>query len=372
MNTIKKIAAAMAAVFCLTTAAGCSSEKGFMGNTEEVALEPGDYFAVISIMDYGDITVKLFPGAAPNAVKQFIKLAENNSYDGRTIHRVVKDKLIQGGSLTGTGFDGDVAKQEHFDIETSKYMCHYYGALCMAKSADGNYRQFYIVNNNTPAKIDELAQTLKAQLDDPEIGGKMLEEDKKYYKEYSSKLANLPEEVKERYSHVGGLYDLDGEDTVFGQVVDGFDVLEKLNKVETVNGNKTDDKQDIASKPIDEIVIEKIEILKIAAEEETEETTATQKTRPTKAPDPAEDSEQIVVDDNNAPDTEDKATDPEPAAPSEDDTSTGPEDPAEDEDPDSTKEDTQGENADTTEEDTEPETADNGGEGQPEEETDAE
>ena len=356
MNTIKKIAAAMAAVFCLTTAAGCSSEKGFMGNTEEVALEPGDYFAVISIMDYGDITVKLFPSAAPNAVKQFIKLAENNSYDGRTIHRVVKDKLIQGGSLTGTGFDGDVAKQEHFDIETSKYMCHYYGALCMAKSADGNYRQFYIVNNNTPAQIDELAQTLKAQLDDPEIGGKMLEEDKKFYKEYSTKLANLPEEVKERYSHVGGLYDLDGQDTVFGQVVDGFDVLEKLNEVETVNGNKTDDKQDIASKPIDEIVIEKIEILKIAAEE-TEETTATQKTRPTKAPEPTEDSEQIVVDDDNAPNTEENTADPEPAAPSEGDTNAEPNTPAEDENPDSTEEDTGGENAD------------NGEDGQPEEET---
>ncbi|MDE7280757.1 MAG: hypothetical protein K2N36_03340 [Ruminiclostridium sp.] len=41
MNTIKKIAAAAAAVLCLTTAAGCSSEKGFMGNTEEVALRLG-------------------------------------------------------------------------------------------------------------------------------------------------------------------------------------------------------------------------------------------------------------------------------------------------------------------------------------------
>lgn len=359
MNTIKKFAVAAAAVFCLTAASGCSSEKGFMGNTEEVSLEAGDIFAVISIMDYGDITVKLFPGAAPNAVNQFVKLAENKSYDGRTIHRVVKDKLIQGGSLTGTGFDGDVAKQEHFAVETSKYMCHYYGALCMAKSADGNYRQFYIVNNNTPAQIDELAQTIKAQLEDPEIGGKMLEEDKKYYKEYSTKLGNLPEEVKERYAHVGGLYDLDGEDTVFGQVIDGFDVLEKLNEVETVNGNKNDDKQDIASKPIEEIVIEKIEILKIAAEEET---TATQKTRPTKAPEPTEESEQIVVDDNNAPDTdEDEATDPEPATPSEDDTSAEPDNPAED--------DTQGENADTTEEETEAETAGNGEDEQPEEET---
>lgn len=316
MNTIKKIAAAAAAALCLTAAAGCSEQNAFMGNTEEASLEEGDVFAVISIMDYGDITVKLYPDAAPNAVKQFIRLAENKSYDGRTIHRVVKDKLIQGGSLTGTGFDGDVAKQEFFAAETSKYMCHYYGALCMAKSADGNYRQFYIVNNNTPAKIDELAQTIKTQLDDPEIGGKMLEEDKKYYKEYSTKLSNLPDEIKERYAQVGGLFDLDGEDTVFGQVVDGFDVLKKLNEVETVNGNKTDDKQDIASKPIDEIVIEKIEIIRIAPAE----TTVTEKTRVTRVPvSTAEETEQIVVDDNNAPETaSNDETDKEPVTVSDD------------------------------------------------------
>lgn len=297
MKTVKRIAAVAAAALCLTAAAGCSNEKGFMGNTEEVSLEEGDVFAVISIMNYGDITVKLFPTAAPNAVKQFIKLAESKTYDGRTIHRVVKDKLIQGGSLTGTGFDGNVAKQEYFAAETSKYMCHYYGALCMAKSEDGNYRQFYIVNNNTSANIDELAEKIKAQLADEEIGGKMNETDKAYYRDYSSKLSNMPDEVKERYSQVGGLFDLDGEDTVFGQVVDGYDVLKKINQVETVNGNYSDDKQDIASKPIDEIIIEKIEVIRIAPAE----TTVTEKTKATRAPAKTVATEEVIVDDNNSP-----------------------------------------------------------------------
>ena len=297
MKTVKRIAAVAAAALCLTAAAGCSSEKGFMGNTEEVSLEEGDVFAVISIMNYGDITVKLFPTAAPNAVKQFIKLAESKTYDGRTIHRVVKDKLIQGGSLTGTGFDGNVAKQEYFAAETSKYMCHYYGALCMAKSEDGNYRQFYIVNNNTSANIDELAEKIKAQLADEEIGGKMNETDKAYYRDYSSKLSNMPDEVKERYSQFGGLFDLDGEDTVFGQVVDGYDVLKKINQVETVNGNYSDDKQDIASKPIDEIIIEKIEVIRIAPAE----TTVTEKTKTTRAPAKTVATEEVIVDDNNSP-----------------------------------------------------------------------
>lgn len=311
MKIIKKIAVITAAAVCLSLAAGCSEHKKFMGNTEEVSLEEGDVFAVISIADYGDITVKLFPTAAPNAVKQFIKLAENKTYDGRTIHRVVKDKLIQGGSLTGTGFDGDVAKQEYFATETSKYMCHYYGALCMAKSADGNYRQFYIVNNNKSAKIDELAEKIKNQLAEIEADGKVIDDDKKeYYKDYCSKLSNMPDEVKERYEQVGGLYDLDGDDTVFGQVVDGFDILRKLNAVETVNGNNSDDKQDIASKPITEIIIEKIEVIRIAPAE----TTVSEKGKSSRVPSKtAEETEQIVVDDNNTPATvapEETSTEP--------------------------------------------------------------
>lgn len=295
MKSIKRIAAVTAAALCLTAAAGCSSEQGFMGNTEEASLEEGDVFAVISIMDYGDITVKLYPEGAPDAVKHFIKLAEDKSYDGRTIHRVVKDKLIQGGSLTGTGFDGNVARQEYFATETHKYMCHYYGALCMAKSKEGNYRQFYIVNNNTPVNIDELADKIESQLADEEIGGKMLETDKEYYKDYSNKLSNMPEEVKERYAQVGGLYDLDGEDTVFGQVVSGYDILKKINEVETVNGNNSDDKQGIASKPIDEIVIEKIEVIRIAPAE----TTVSEKgkvTRPSSKTEATDPGYEIIVD----------------------------------------------------------------------------
>ncbi len=296
MKIIKKLAAVVAVGLCLSLAvSGCSKEKGFMGNTEEAELGEGDVFAVISIQNYGDITVKLFPKAAPKAVAQFIKLAEKNYYDHRTIHRVVKDKLIQGGSLTGTGFDGNVAKEEYFAQETSSYMCHYYGALCMAKSADGNYAQFYIVNNNTPAKIDELVEKLRGQLDDEEVGGKMVESDKKYYRDYCSKLSNMPKEVKERYAQVGGLYDLDGNDTVFGQVVKGQDVLQKLNQVETVNGNNSDDKQNIASKPIDEIVIEKVEVIRIAP------AATTTSGKPEKTRKPAhQTTEKVVVDGGEA------------------------------------------------------------------------
>lgn len=310
MNRIGKIALGTAAALCLSLAAGCSSSQSpFMGNTREAVLEEGDVFAVISIMDYGDITVKLFPTVAPMAVQRFITLAERQYYDGRNIHRVVKDQLVQGGSITGSGFDGEVALQEYFDVETSNYMRHYYGALCMASNARGNYCQFYIVNNNSKVNIDEIASKVKEDLNDADISAGLLESDKEYYNEYYKKLDEMPDEVKERYAQVGGIYDLDGTDTVFGQVVDGWDVLRALNKVETVAGNITDDRNNIYSKPLDEIVIEKVVVIRITPEE----TTTTEKTRATRAtpaekPGTASPDDNIVIDDGQGLVTEEATT----------------------------------------------------------------
>ena len=308
MNRIGKIALGTAAALCLSFVAGCSSSKTpFMANTREAVLEEGDIFAVISIMDYGDITVKLFPTVAPNAVQRFITMAEHQYYDGRNIHRVVKDQLIQGGSLTGNGFDGEVANQEYFDIETNNYMRHYYGALCMASNAKGNYCQFYIVNNSTKVNIDEIAKKLKEDLNDADISAGLLESDKEYYNEYLKKLDEMPDEVKERYAQVGGIYDLDNTDTVFGQVVDGWDVLKALNNVETVAGNVTDDRNNIYSKPLDEIVIEKVVVIRITPEETTT-TEKTRATRATPADKPSSPDDNIIIDDGQGTTAEEATT----------------------------------------------------------------
>ena len=351
MNRIGKIALGTAAAICMSLTAGCSSEAPFMGNTRETVLEEGDVFAVISVMDYGDITVKLFPEVAPMAVTRFITLAENNYYDGRTIHRVVKDQLIQGGSLTGSGFDGEVAKQEYFDIETSEYMRHYYGALCMASNANGNYCQFYIVNNKTKVSIDEVADKLKEDLDNTEISAGLLESDKEYYNEYYNKLHTMPDEVKERYAQVGGIYDLDGTDTVFGQVVDGWDVLSALNGVETVAGNITDDRNSIFSKPMDEIIIEKIVVIHITpAETTTEEKTRATRATPAEKTEPTgdniivNDGEEYVTSDESAATAEgaetaepDETTEPE-ETPETDDAADTPAETAEESDTEDTSE----------------------------------
>lgn len=314
---LRRVAAVLCAGVVLCSFSSCSSSKPEpTGNLKEVTLGEGDVFAKIKVRDYGEITVKLFPEVAPTAVKKFIALATRGYYSGRNFHRVIDDFLVQGGSLTGTGYDGEVADGEYFDSEPSDYAKHFYGALCFAENSKGNYCQFYIVNDNVPVDIDEKAQKLREQLDDPEITGKMLEEDIAYYEDYYSKLAAIPENVKERYAEVGGCFEHDGEDTVFGQVIDGFDVLEAISSVETVAGNVSDDRNGTPSKPLVDIMIDGIEVIRIATiDENAEETVKTSRITASSTMPPAE------ITTNTPPETtssEDTAQTGEETAPSED------------------------------------------------------
>lgn len=274
----KKLLSVLAAAIMLISVTACNSSTADtpVGNIGEVTLQENDVFAIIHVRDYGDITVKLFPEIAPQAVERFMKLALRGYYDGKNFHRVIEDFLIQGGSFTGDGYDGDVAEEEYIDVEVSDYAKHFYGALCFAKnSRKGNYCQFYIVNNNEPQDIAQIAADIRAQLDDADISGRMLEEDKEYYEEYYNKLMAIPDTVREKYLEVGGDFQLDGEYTVFGQTIDGFDVLEAISRVEVVSGNVADDRAGTASKPINDIVIDSIDIVKIAVK--TDETESTSK-----------------------------------------------------------------------------------------------
>ncbi len=279
---LKKLGAFAACAAMIFTMASCGGEK-VTGNLNEVKLEENDVYAEIKIRDYGTIRAKLFMGAAPESVKRFIEKAEVGYYDGKTIHRIIDDYLIQGGSINGDGSDGDVPKEEFVPLETSDQTYNFYGALCFAATPKkGSYVQFYIVDRHTPQDIDAVIEKLTEQLADESISSRMLEEDKKKYTDYLTKLKAIPAEAKEKYKRVGGIYDLDGENTVFGQVIDGWDVLEAVSSVEVVTGNKIDDKSNTPSKPINAIVIDTIDIIHIEPEETTEATT-TKKPSKTKA-----------------------------------------------------------------------------------------
>ncbi len=268
----RKIVAVSACAAMLMTAAACGKNKP-VGNLGDVELMEGDIYAVIKIMDYGEITAKLFPEAAPESVAQFTELAERGFYELKTIHRVIDNYAIQGGSLNGDGTDGEIPDADYVPVETSEHARHFYGALCFAANSKGSFSQFYIVDNNTPQDINAAITTLTEQLADEAIASRLLEKDKQYYTDYLNKLKKIPPEVSEKYASVGGLYQLDGTQTVFGQVIDGFDVLEAITASEVVTGNAIDDASGVSSKPINSIVIENIEIIKIEPAETTVEET---------------------------------------------------------------------------------------------------
>ncbi|MBR4112610.1 MAG: peptidylprolyl isomerase [Ruminiclostridium sp.] len=280
-HLFRKIGAALLCGAMLISLSACGGEGKPVGNVGDVELLPGDVYAVIKVMDYGEITAKLFPEVAPNSVAKFTELAERGFYDMKTIHRVIDNYAIQGGSLNGDGTDGEIPDADYVALETSEQARHFYGALCFAANSKGSFSQFCIVDNNTPQDINAVITSLEEQLGDESIASRLTAEDKAYYTEYLGKLKKIPAEVVEKYNSKGGLYYLDGTQTVFGQIIDGYSVLEAITASEVVTGNAIDDANGIPSKPIYSIVIESVEIIRIQAEETEETKKSTKKTTTT-------------------------------------------------------------------------------------------
>jgi len=72
---------------------------------------------VVLKTNQGEIVLKLFPKAAPLAVENFVKLAKKGYYNGVTFHRVIKGFMIQGGDPTGTGRGGESIWGKEFKNE---------------------------------------------------------------------------------------------------------------------------------------------------------------------------------------------------------------------------------------------------------------
>ncbi|AYC29944.1 peptidylprolyl isomerase [Paenisporosarcina cavernae] len=172
----------------------------------------------------GTITIKLFPEQAPKTVENFLTHAENGYYDGIVFHRIIEDFMIQGGDPTGTGMGGESIYGSTFEDEFSPELFNIRGALSMANAGPGtNGSQFFIVQ-----KKDVDSQMLRQMQD-----------------------AGYPEEIIEAYATKGGTPWLDHRHTVFGQVVEGMDVVDSMA---TVEKNSQD-------KPLEDIKIESIEIV---------------------------------------------------------------------------------------------------------------
>lgn len=166
--------------------------------------------------DMGDITVQLY-NSTPKHRDNFVKLVEESYYDGTLFHRVVQGFMIQGGdpdskkatpeSLLGNGGPGYTLKPEFKEVHTR-------GALAAARLGDNMNAekessgcQFYIVQGGPVTE-----------------GMLILEETNKKFKYTAAQ--------KEKYLKDGGVPFLDHSYTVFGEVISGMDVVDKIAAVE--------------------------------------------------------------------------------------------------------------------------------------------
>lgn len=100
----------------------------------------------------GIIELKLFPDIAPKACENFIRLAEKGYYNGLIFHRVIENFMIQGGDPTGTGRGGESIWGQPFEDEVSeKVKFDKVGLLAMANAGPStNGSQFFITTTKTP------------------------------------------------------------------------------------------------------------------------------------------------------------------------------------------------------------------------------
>lgn len=183
-----------------------------------------DEIAVEIVTNHGTIRLKLFPKLAPKAVGNFVTHAKTGYYNGVTFHRVIDGFMIQGGDPTGTGAGGESIYGKPFEDEFSPYLFNFRGALSMANAGPNtNGSQFFIVQNN------KLNPVFKEQMEK----------------------AGYPQEAIDYYVEHGGTPWLDFRHTVFGHVIEGMDVVDKIAAVPT----------DAQDKPLEDVVIEKVHII---------------------------------------------------------------------------------------------------------------
>lgn len=185
----------------------------------------GDQIATIKT-SMGDIKLMFFKEIAPKAVENFLTHAQNGYYDGVIFHRVISGFMIQGGDPQGNGRGGQSIWGKAFVNEVSEMARNFRGALAMANAGpDTNGSQFYIV------------QAGNSQINDSTL--------ERVERQSSMKMSD---EAKSKYKEVGGTPFLDGGYTVFGQVIEGMDVVDKIAAVDV----------DRSDKPLKKVVMNKI------------------------------------------------------------------------------------------------------------------
>jgi peptidyl-prolyl cis-trans isomerase B (cyclophilin B) len=185
----------------------------------------------------GNIVVRLYD-ATPLHRDNFVRLVKEGYYDNTLFHRVIKGFMIQGGDPNSKGAPADAVLGSGgpgytLEAEIRPGLYHKRGALAAARESDdvnperrSGGSQFYIVWGRTysPRQMEYLID--KMRMEHPETGG-------------------LTAAQQHIYATYGGTPHLDGEYTVFGEVEQGLDVVEKIQATPTTPSNR----------PLDDIAV---------------------------------------------------------------------------------------------------------------------
>lgn len=182
-----------------------------------------DHFVKIET-DSGTMIARL-SYKTPLTTKNFLKLVKEHFYDGLLFHRVIPDFMIQAGDPASKNAKpgqvlGEGGLKYTIPAEFDSSLFHKKGALAMAREGDevnpqkaSSSTQFYIVEGRTftDGEMDKIEARFTIK---------------------------IPEDHRKVYRTLGGAPFLDGNYTVFGQVIDGLDVIDKIAQAPKDSNNR--------------------------------------------------------------------------------------------------------------------------------------
>ena len=239
-----------------------------------IPISPISNMQVLLQTNLGDITLRLYD-ETPQHRDNFLRLVREGYYNGTLFHRVIRDFMVQGGDPDSVNAPagkrlGTGGPDYTLEAEIHPALFHKRGALAAARQGDevnperrSSGSQFYIVWGQTYSDgqlrqmgkqlemqrlqsifqalaANHRAEILQLRRDRNRTGLQELQDRLAAEAETKAKTLGpvLTEAQMEVYSSVGGTPHLDGQYTVFGEVVEGLDIVDRIQQVETLSGDR--------------------------------------------------------------------------------------------------------------------------------------